>query len=208
MESKIKPNLLLIVVKYGLDVVWYLSLVLIIVTVVLVAKRSNNPPSGNRWSSISVDYTGKLSESYTPMHENVTSVEFQPTHGRLVMTGGKFRYKKLLWFGVFSLITYFVFVFYLRKIFTSFLHQSPFCMENVKRIRILAYCFVVVNILVLACKRHIIPDTIAEYSNFPTLISYSFPGDYKYIAIAIVIYILADIFKYGFQIQEENNKFI
>ena len=207
MESKVKPNLLLVVVKYGLDVIWYLSIVFTIVAVVFIIRKLNDPPSD---FLINVKYHGELRESYTPVSENITSVEFQPTHGKLSLKGGKFLFQKTVWIYIFSLMMfalYFVFLFYLRKIFSSFLRQSPFCMENVKRIRMLACCFVVFNLLLLAWEKRFIYQ-ITELSDYPSLYTTSIPGDYTYILIAVIIYVLADVFKYGFQIQEENNKFV
>ena len=207
MNAKVKPNLLLLAVKYGLDVVWYLSFAFVIVAVVFIIGKLNDPPSN---FAINVEYCGQLKESYTSTYEDITSVEFHPTYGKFVISGGGFLFPKTVWIYIYSLIMfalYFVVLFYLRKIFTSVLRQSPFCMENVKRIRMIAYCFVVFNLLLLNWKWYCIPQ-ITQLSSYPTYLSHNFPSDYTYILIAIVIYILADIFKYGVQIQEENNKFI
>ena len=207
MESKVKPNLLLVVVKYGLDVVWYLSIVFTIIAVVFIIGKLNDPPSD---FLIIVEYRGELRESYMPLYENITSVEFTPTHGKLYLKGEGFLFQKTIWIYIFSLIMfalYLVFLFYLRKIFTSFFRQSPFCMENVKRIRILSFCIIIFNLLLWVWKWYFIPQ-ITNLTSFSTDSSLSFPEDYTYIMLAIVIYILADIFKYGLQIQEENNKFV
>ena len=207
MESKVKPNLLLVAVKYTLDVVWYLSIAFTIGAVVFIIGQLNDPPP---YFVVNVEYRGELKESYTSTYEDITSVEFQPSHGRLYLTGGGLLSQKTIWIFIFALMMfalYLVFLFYLRKIFTSFLRQSPFCMDNVKRIRILAYCFVVFNILLLAWKKYFIYQII-NLTSFSLYSYIAFPGDFTYILIAIVIYILADVFKYGAQIQEENNKFI
>ena len=207
MESKVKPNLLLVAVKYTLDVVWYLSIAFTIGAVVFIIGQLNDPPP---YFVVNVEYRGELKESYTSTYEDITSVEFQPSHGRLYLKGGELLSQKTIWIFIFALMMfalYLVFLFYLRKIFTSFLRQSPFCMDNVKRIRILAYCFVVFNILLLAWKKYFIYQII-NLTSFSLYSYIAFPGDFTYILIAIVIYILADVFKYGAQIQEENNKFI
>jgi hypothetical protein len=213
MESKVKPNLLLVIVKYGLDVVWYLSFVSIVVAVIfMVSKReqTNSP----RTLSVEVEYHGNLSESHTSVYDNLNTVAFKPTHGKLEFSGETLPWKSEIKFTVLIALSmlctsalFLVFLFYLRKIFTSFLHHSPFCMENVKRIRIIACCFVVFNIFILIAKWVLTPQVIA-LTSFPAYTTYNFPGDYKYIIIAAVIYVLADIFKYGFQIQDENNKFV
>ena len=207
MEPKVKPNLLLIVVKYGLDVVWYLSTVFTIIAVIFIIGKLNDPPSD---FLINVEYHGELQEQYTSISESITNVKFTPTHGKLSLKVEGLLFQKTVWIYIFSLMMfalYFVFIFYLRKIFSSFLHQSPFCMENVKRIRILACCFVVFNLLLLAWEKHFIYK-ITVLSDYPSHYSVSIPGDYTYILIALIIYVLADVFKYGFQIQEENNKFV
>ena len=207
MEPKVKPNLLLIVVKYGLDVVWYLSIVFTIIAVIFIIGKLNDPPSD---FLINVEYHGELQEQYTSISESITNVKFTPTHGKLYIKGGEFLFQKTIWIYIFSLMMfalYFIFIFYLRKIFSSFLRQSPFCMENVKRIRMLAHCFVVFNLMLLAWEKYFIYQ-ITTLSNYPSYYSVSIPEDCKYIFIAITIYVLADVFKYGFQIQEENNKFV
>ena len=206
MESKVKPNLLLVVVKYGLDVVWYLSFVSIVFATVFLITKKDSP---NAYFSIDVKYSGELKQSYTSYYETITSVEFLPTYGQLAMKG-KLPLSNMVLIYIYlltMLALYFFFLFNMRKLFTGFLRQSPFCMENVKRMRILSYCFVVFNLLLLAWERHFIYQA-ANVSSFSPLHSESFPGDYKYILIALVIYVFADVFKYGVQIQEENNKFV
>ena len=208
MESKVKPNLLLVVVKYGLDVVWYLSFVLIIFGIVFLITKKDNPNT-NTYFSIDVKYSGELRPSYTSRCESITSVEFEPTHGKLLMKGKlPLANMMLLYISSIALFAlYFVFLFYLRKLFSSFMRQSPFCMENVKRIRALSYCFAVFNILILAWEKQFIYQ-ITNLTSYPEIYTTSIPGDYVYIFIAIIIYVFADVFKYGVQIQEENNKFV
>ena len=210
MESKVKPNLLLIVVKYGLDVVWYLSFVSIFFMVIVIATKKDRPNS-NVEHSVYVKYSGELKQSYTSYYDTITSVEFRPTHGELAMKG-KLPLFNMVWVYIAGLTMFALFVFFLfnmRKLFTSFLRHTPFCMDNVKRIRVLSYCFVVLNLLQLAWERHIIYE-ITSFSSFSPLDSRSFPGDYTYhyFIIALVIYVFADVFKYGVQLQEENNKFV
>jgi len=207
METKVKPNLLLVIVKYGLDVVWYLSFVLLVVGVIFIVKSEQDTTVSkeNRTFSVEVEYRGKLSEPYLT-YRNYTAVRFNPTHGRLELSGGRFPF--VIYFMFVLLVScIFVFLFYLRKIFTSLLRHSPFCMENVKRTRILAYCLVIANILFLVNKWWFIPE-ITSGTSYPIHLSFNFPNDFKYIFMAMAVYVLADIFKYGFQVQEENNKFI
>ena len=213
MESKVKPNLLLVIVKYGLDVVWYLSFVSIVVAVIFIVSKSENT-NPTRTFSVDVEYRGNLSESHTTVYDNLNTVAFKPTHGKLEFSGEALPWKSEVRFTVMIALNmlcisalYLVFLFYLRKIFSSFLRHSPFCMENVKRIRIIACCFVVFNFYLLIAKWFLTPQVIA-LTSFPAYSTYNFPGDYKYIIIAAVIYVLADIFKYGFQVQDENNKFV
>ena len=205
MESKVKPNLLLVIVKYGLDVVWYLSFVVIILVIAFSITKRNDP---NVSFGVDVKYFGELKESYTSAYESITSSEFIPTRGTLSLKGELPLHIKLLAciFEIFVMSLFLTFLFYLRKIFSSFMRQSPFCMENVKRMRILSYCFVVFHLLLLANKWLFIPQikAVASYNYYST----SIPGDFTYILIAIIIYIFADVFKYGVQLQEENNKFV
>ena len=205
MESKVKPNLLLVIVKYGLDVVWYLSFVVIILVIAFSITKRNDP---NVSFGVDVKYFGELKESYTSAYESITSSEFIPTRGTLSLKGELPLHIKVLAciFEFFVMSLFLTFLFYLRKIFSSFMRQSPFCMENVKRMRILSYCFVVFHLLLLANKWLFIPQikAVASYNYYST----SIPGDFTYILIAIIIYIFADVFKYGVQLQEENNKFV
>ena len=206
MESKVKPNLLLVIVKYGLDVVWYLSFVSIIFAIVFMITKRNDP---NLSHVISVKQSGNPSQFYDSRCESITSVEFQPTHGKLLIKGTIPLFPGI-WQYIHStalLALYFVFLFNLRKLFTSFKRLSPFCMENVKRIRMLSYCFVVFHFLKLLWEKRIIYHLIG-LTTYPALHTTSIPGDWTYIIIAIIIYVLADVFKYGYQIQEENNKFV
>ena len=206
MESKVKPNLLLVVVKYGLDVVWYMSFVLIIFAIVFLITKEDDP---NAYFSINVKYRGELKQSYAPYHEAITYVAFEPTHGKLLMKGALPLYNMVLIF-IFlltMLALHFSFLFYMRKLFTGFLRHSPFCMDSVKRMRVLSYCLVILNLLLLVWERYFIYQ-VTNISSFSPHYSVSYPDDYMYIIIALVIYVIADIFKYGVQIQEENSKFV
>ena len=213
MESKVKPNTILVIVKYGLDVVWYLSFVSIIILAIQYSTIKKRPNSTKTFS-VEVEYHGTLSESHTSVYDNLNPVAFKPTHGKLEFSGDALPWNSgagiavsIALYTLCMSVLYFVFLFYLRKIFTSFLHHSPFCLENVKRIRIIAVCFFIFDVLLSVSKKYFIPQ-ITGLTSYSSYTSYNFPGDYKYIIIGIIIFILADIFKYGFQIQDENNKFV
>ncbi len=97
-------------------------------------------------------------------------------------------------------------LYQLRKVFGSFSRDALFAYENVRRLKITALCFLLYFPL----------DCLFAWSNY-LILQWSGYGDqymlvtdlsFTCIFVAIVIYIMTDVFQRGFDIQQENKEFI
>ncbi len=109
------------------------------------------------------------------------------------------------YFALFELLLM-VILYQLRKMFESFSHDTPFSLANVRRLKTTSLCFALclpfdalllgTNYLIL--KQHGLGDRFMLVGEL----------NYTWLIIAAVIYIMADIFRYGFEIQQENKEFV
>jgi hypothetical protein len=96
-------------------------------------------------------------------------------------------------------------IYQLRKLFDSIRQNIPFKYDNMKRLRITALCFALLtplHILLGISTSMILRGQVKDYGQM--VWSESFIG----LILGAAIYIMADIFKYGFELQKENGEFV
>lgn len=96
-------------------------------------------------------------------------------------------------------------IYQLRKLFESIKQDAPFKYDNIRRLRITALCFAsltVLNILQGISTSILLRSHVKDYGQM--VWSESFIG----LILGAVIYIMADIFRYGFELQKENGEFV
>lgn len=205
---KTKSNHLIVILKYTFDVIWYMSIILfVVINIGLIVANVNSGNKGFNFS-LDVEYRGKLEENYKTV--NNETVSFVPSAGKLNLPIENDK-SALLGFHFFFLCLsapVFLIIFNLRKFFSTTLKDSPFNLSNVKNLRIIGYCFIVINIIALIFSKIYAALIINKIIDFPYVSNWVVPRDFKYFIIAAFIFILAGIFKYGYEIQEENKEFI
>lgn len=116
---------------------------------------------------------------------------------------------------VYSFVFFFLFeflviaaIYNLRRVFRSLNRQSPFTGETIRRLRytalfigLLAPYNFLLSVLQAEVANAYIP---AAQRNFHMNWNFGLP----YIAVAAIIYIMVDIFRYGMQLQQENEAFV
>lgn len=102
----------------------------------------------------------------------------------------------------------FITLYNLRKIFGAIKQQQPFHYDNVRRLKITALClalFTPLNILYGILKYAMLTQQVQGFSGrFMMVWSDSFIG----VILGAVIYIMADIFSYGFELKKEVEEFV
>ncbi|MEO8885288.1 MAG: DUF2975 domain-containing protein, partial [Mucilaginibacter sp.] len=94
----------------------------------------------------------------------------------------------------------------MRKIFSTFYRNEPFDYKNVTRIKIIALYLALIPAMQLI-------DNLIDYSHF---INYQLASKFLFrwkfsilsIIIPAIVYMVAEIFKYGFELKKENEEFV
>jgi uncharacterized membrane protein len=99
-------------------------------------------------------------------------------------------------------------IYNLRHVFRSLNRQSPFAGETIRRLRYIALFIGLLapyNFLLSVVQAEVANAYIpAAERNFHMNWNFGLP----YIAVAAIIYIMVDIFRYGMQLQQENEAFV
>ncbi|TFF36697.1 DUF2975 domain-containing protein [Mucilaginibacter psychrotolerans] len=102
-----------------------------------------------------------------------------------------------------------VIIYQLRKFFNTIKQGIPFNYDNIRRLRITALCFALVtglNILFGLSTSYILHHQVSNFDgmHYQVVWSESFTG----LALGAVIYIMADVFRYGFELKKEIGEFV
>ena len=100
-------------------------------------------------------------------------------------------------------------IYQLRKFFGTIHQGMPFRHDNILRLRITALCFAwltALNMLFGLSTNFILHQQVSNFDkmHYQMVWSESFNG----MILGAVIYVMADIFKYGFELQKENGEFV
>lgn len=205
MHSKWLLNLIRVLVR----IAWYLNFVLIVfVLVILTVKFTTDNYS--QFDTRVRYQKEKVPEMLTPLSDNARNIslhtneialkmEVKNTPVRIICAYVSFILAELLLMTI---------LYYTRKIFATFKQSIPFKYENVKRLKIIALCialFAPLSWIDAFATNMILANSIDGFRDTFWL---SWNGDFKSLFIGAIIYIVADIFRYGFELQQENKEFV
>jgi hypothetical protein len=199
---------LLSLVSFILNVIWYLNLVLIVTalcTLTIVYIKNDHTDI-----SATVNYRSPVIMAIKAVTPDVSGVTISPQQAVIKMharvTAGVILSSYLL-FALFEVLVIGV-IYNLRKVFASIHRKQPFEIENVKRLKITALCLVLfapfnllIDLLNYSMLNEQVPRFHEQYKITDT-------GNLIYIILGLVIYVLADVFAYGFQLKKENEEFV
>ncbi|MEN0053474.1 MAG: DUF2975 domain-containing protein [Mucilaginibacter sp.] len=192
--------------KVILSILWYANIVLIVIAFSMLTWKFIT--SNTIDLSIPVKYPLKAEIiKLAPVAPNIGPITFKSDQGLLNMkvknTVGQMA---MAYFFLISLeILVMTILYQLRKLLESIKQNLPFKYDNVRRLRITALCFASLtplNILQGLSTSMLLRAYVKDYGQM--VWSESFIG----LILGIVIYIMADIFKYGFELQKENGEFV
>ncbi|MDB5004047.1 MAG: hypothetical protein JWQ34_2272 [Mucilaginibacter sp.] len=205
---KTNSNWLLKTIRVLLNIIWVLNFVFIALALTLVTfkfctsdfSEINNPVK------------------YTSHTEIIKMTALTPTAKDITITNdqGILRMKLKNTFSTIT-IAYFFFmafevlvttiIYQLRKFFDTIKDSTPFQYDNIRRLKIIALCFALltpVHILVGLCTAFILHTQIKDFS----LLNMVWTENLRGLIMGAVIYVMADVFNYGFSLQKENEEFV
>ena len=98
-------------------------------------------------------------------------------------------------------------IYQLRKFFYTVKHNAPFTHENVRSLKITALCFsltTVLSTLLGISTALILKNNVKDLNLMNMVWEQNFTG----LIIGAMLYVLADIFKYGFELKKEIGEFV
>lgn len=100
-----------------------------------------------------------------------------------------------------------IIIYQLRKFFATLDNNTPFRYDNIKRLRLIALCFALLtalHILLGLDTAYILHNQVKDFKLMNMVWTESFIG----LMLGAVIYVMADVFSYGFALQKENGEFV
>jgi hypothetical protein len=204
---KTNSNRLLRLVSTVLKFLWYgniLLIVLILSFLTTVYCTSEFTRVSIPIAAIQKEYTklGISSHAYGSItlgaSQKMLNIELKNTLGNMALS---------YFFVIATQVLIMIIIYQLRKFFTAIEEKAPFNYINVRRLKITALCFAlftVIHILFGLTLKFIIEQNVKDSENIHLVWSESFFGP----ALGAALYILADVFRYGFELQKENEEFV
>ncbi len=204
---KTTSNRLLRLVNLLLTIAWYvnfalIAFVVVLLTIVFVVKDEHeydlkvkyyNPPQ----SEVLQPVVSPIKEAVAQPDQYILKMKAENTPPLIILA--------LSFFALFEALLMTT-IHQLRKLFRSLTHETPFSMVNINRLKLIALCFAL----------YLPVDAMQALVNWLSLRQTGFSDrfmivadlNFTWLAIAAVIFIMAGVFQYGFELQQENKEFV
>lgn len=199
---------LLKTVSVLLTIAWYFNIILLVVAfgfLTLKFTTSDTVEFSNPVKYTNAQAPVKLSPRTTDVEKIVLNPDQATLKMELKNTPG---YVAMAYFFLISLEFLIMTIIYqLRKFFNSIGQNIPFKYDNIKRLRTTALCFILLtplHILLGVSTAVVLKGNVKDFELTNMVWEESFTG----VFLGMAIYIIADIFKYGFELQKENGEFV
>ncbi|MFA6249332.1 MAG: DUF2975 domain-containing protein [Mucilaginibacter sp.] len=210
-DINMKPtSWLLKTIRVVLNIVWYAGIALAALAFCLLTIKFFT--SDSTLFSAKVKYP--IQESITTLQAatpNADHVTLQADNGMIRMELKNTAVNIITAYFFFIILEFLVLtiIYQLRKFFATIHQGMPFRHDNIRRLRITALCFAlltILNILFGLSTSFILHQQVSDFdsNHYQVVWSESFIG----IILGAVIYLMADVFKYGFELQKENGEFV
>lgn len=205
---KTNSNWLLKTIRIVLGIIWYVNIVLIFVAFTMLTFKfiSNDYVEFSTPVKYAASAQITKMESLTPNATSITvqrdqdilKLQLKNTAGNIVVA---------YFFFVTLEILVMIIIYQLRKFFDTLKQNAPFRYDNIRRLKITALCFAlltVLHILLGVSTALILKHQVKDFSLLNMVWTESFIG----LMLGAVIYVMADVFNYGFTLQKENGEFV
>lgn len=201
-------SLLLKGVRVVLEIIWVLNFVLIAIIMVSVTVKYATSDFMTFTAPIRF-YQHEIHLSLTPLSTDIKDIKVDSSQGTL-----KFQFKRNV---LNIVVTYFLIlsisvlattiIYQLRKFFNTIKHGIPFQFDNIRRLQIIAACFFGVFVLDIIKNA---ATLLVLKADIKALSLSQLVWDISFIPLLLwaVIFIIADVFRYGFSLQKENEEFV
>jgi hypothetical protein len=199
---------LLNTIRVILTIVWYLNIALIVIAFGFLTVKCFSSPYSE--FSHPVQYAAKPQAvklvSLTSYSKEITITNDQGTIKMLFKNTPLT--VSLAYFLLISLETLATTILYqLRKFFNTLKDNTPFQYDNIKRLKLIALCFTLLtplHMLLGISKVIILKSQVQDFNLYHMVWDESFTG----LMLGAVIYVMADVFKYGLMLKKENEEFV
>jgi hypothetical protein len=200
---------LLKVIRVLLIIIWYLNMIIIVVAFIGITLKLFTS-DGIKFST-QVKYPAPESAivKLAPLTSGAKNITIKYDQGLLDMnlkkTAGNIALAYFFFISIEALIM--IIIYQLRKFFNTLMHNMPFQNDNIRRLKAIALCFALINllnILVGISSITILGQQVKGLNAWNIIWTENFTG----FILGAVIYVMADVFKYGFTLQKENGEFV
>ncbi len=205
---KTKSHWLLNTIRIVLNVIWILNFIFIALALTLVTFKFCT----SDFSEISnpVKYTSHNAViKMTALSDTAKDITITDDQGilriKLKNTVGNILVTYIFFMAFEVLVT--IIIFRLRQFFDTIKDNKPFHYDNVHRLKIIALCFALLtplNLLLGLYFAFTLHSQVKDFSLYNMVWSENFRG----LIMGAVLYVMADVFNYGFNLQKENEEFV
>jgi hypothetical protein len=213
---KTNSHLLLKVIRILLTIIWYLNFLLILIGFTVLTLQPLNWKFGTGSFNNFTDFSTPVKYAAPNPAINMEALTPGATHITLQPDQYLLKLKlKTTWGNV--VLAYFFFIaleilvmtiiYQLRKFFDTIKQNIPFTLENIDRLKIIALCFALLtplNIVLGMSRAMILNEHVKNADAIHIVWSENFMG----LILGAVIYVMADVFKYGLMLKKENEEFV
>jgi hypothetical protein len=213
---KTNSNWLLQTIRVILTIIWYLNFLLILIGFAMLTMQPVNWKFGTGSFNDFSDFSTPVKYAVTNHPINMEALTPNATHITLQADQYLLKLKlKTTWGNV--AVAYFFFfaleilvmtiIYQLRKFFDTIKQNIPFTYENIRRLKITALCFALLtplNALLGISTAMILKEQVKNADAIHVVWSESFTG----LILGAAIYVMADVFSYGFNLKKENEEFV
>jgi hypothetical protein len=210
---KVKNNALLFCIKTGLDVAWYISLVTSVLTLVKFISQACRGPWHELFIPVRLSTT--LERYYPAISIHGSDVSVQAERGVVMISNQNplMELPQIIFTILISLLTIGI-LYNFRKVFGTIYRKEPFLDKNIRRLKISALYIALFFVLDLIYK--LVYYLILKNYNYLVLKSYHrierfhMPWAFSkgYLEVAAIVYIMAEILRYGLELKRENEEFV
>jgi hypothetical protein len=208
IDMKTNSHWLLKTIKIILTIIWYGNMMLIVIAFSMLTLKfctSDHTDFSNPIKYPSTNYVTKMLSLTTDAKDITITNDQGMLHMKLKNTFGNIVTAYFFFISLEVLVT--IIIYQMRKFFNTLEENKPFLYDNIRRLKLIALCFALLtplNILLGIDTAYILKHHVKDISLVNMVWVESLTG----LMLGAVIYIMADVFRYGFSLQKENEEFV
>ena len=198
-------------VKWSLNIIWYLNFLLIVVALYFLSNEYIVQDTYYFNEKITINMHKALAEQEPILGSEATSnIRLFKNRGRIMMNVNNSVSNTIVSMASLLLLEGIIIgvLFHLRKLFSSFQKESIFSVDNIRHFKIIALYIALYSPLnwgVHLYRDWILTENVNHYNY---LFALDWIPDFVGLLVGAVIFAIAKIFKLGFELEQENKAFV